>query len=128
MRDLFLGQELDRSGWDHFHAAFLDKNRTEMSEIFGPRGYEAKEGPSMRLLDPTVFVLGETAHMSLAQARRRELARFANLKDDSLREAELLSWKTNNCKLLCFDEESRACKLDIPCKTHVPTENLTKAN
>ena len=30
-----------------------------------PSHYEAQEGTSMRGLDPTVFVLGEAAHMSL---------------------------------------------------------------
>ena len=34
-------------------------------DLWIPSCDEAKEGPGMRLLDPTVFVLGETAHMRL---------------------------------------------------------------
>ena len=59
-----------------------------------PSHYEAQEGTSMRGLDPTVFVLGEAAHMSLPwkgkahvwwsikydQMRRMRLANAMNLK------------------------------------------------
>jgi hypothetical protein len=69
-------------------------NSTEISEIFGSRCYEAKEGPGMRLLDPTVFVLGETAHMRLDAGSAASLADFCeSQKFGSLRKPELVSCK-----------------------------------